>query len=61
MIVVLVGGTLSAALWLTRSRPGETKLVLLGAAAGREEVYEVWVRPGDEARGREVLRLWRIA
>ncbi len=89
VIVVVVGGTLSAALWLTRSRPGQTKLVLLGAAAGSEEVhlwaqrlrvagikahirnvgdfgglegstpyaYEVWVRPRDEARGREVLGL----
>ncbi len=89
VIVVVVGGTLGAALWLTRSRPGQTKLVLLGAAAGREEVqlwieamrgagikahirnvgdlgglegstpyaYEVWVRPRDEARAREVLGL----
>ncbi len=89
VIVVVVGGTLSAALWLTRSRPGRTKLVLLGAAAGSEEMYlwaqrlrvagikahirnvgdfgglegatpyayEVWVRPRDEARAREVLGL----
>jgi hypothetical protein len=89
VIVVVVGGTLSAALWLTRSRPGQTKLVLLGAAGGSEEAhlwaqrlravgikahirnvgdapwaqltspyaYEVWVRPRDEARAREVLGL----
>ncbi len=89
VIVVVVGGTLGAALWLTRSRPGRTKLVLLGAAAGSAEVhlwaqrlrqagirahirnvgdlsglegstpyaYEVWVRPRDEARAREVLGL----
>ncbi len=89
VIVVVVGGTLSAALWLTRSRPGQMKLVLLGAAAGSEEAhlwvqrlsvagikahtrnvgdfgglegatpyaYEVWVRPRDEARAREVLGL----
>ena len=89
VIVVVVGGTLSAALWLTRSRPGQTKLVLLAAAGGSEEMhlwaqrlrvagikahirnvgdfgglegatpyaYEVWVRPRDEARAREVLGL----
>ena len=87
VIVVVVGGTLSGALWLTRARPGQTRLVLLGAAAGREEAqvwletlrragirahiqsvgesawaptsyaYEVWVRPKDEARAREVLGL----
>jgi hypothetical protein len=89
VIVVLVGGVLGAALWLTRARPGHTKLVLLGAAGGEAEArlwaerlrtmgveahirnvgdfgglegttpyaYEVWVRPGDEARAREVLGL----
>ncbi len=89
VIVVVVGGTLGAALWLTRSRPGRTKLALLGAAAGSEEMYlwaqrlrvagikahirnvgdfgglegatpyayEVWVRPRDKARAREVLGL----
>ena len=87
VIVVVVGGTLSGALWITRSRPGQMKLVLLGAAAGSEEAhlwaerlrqagirahfrnvgdsvyyttpyaYEVWVRPRDEARAREVLGL----
>ena len=42
VIVVVVGGTLSGALWLTRARPGQTRLVLLGAAAGREEA-QVWL------------------
>ncbi len=37
VIVVVVGGTLSGALWLTRSRPGQTRLVLLGAASGSAE------------------------
>jgi hypothetical protein len=89
VIVAVVGGVLGGALWLTRARPGRTKLVLLGAAAGRGEAglwaerlreagikahirnvgdlgglegstpyaYEVWVRPKDEARAREVLGL----
>ncbi len=87
VIVVVVGGMLGAALWLTRGRSGQTKLVLLGAAGGEAEVqlwserlrtmgieahirnvgdsawytspyaYEVWVRPGDEARAREALGL----
>ncbi len=89
VIVVVVGGPLSAALWLTRCSPGRTKLVLLAAAAGSEEAhlwaerlrqagirahfrnvgdapwaqftspyaYEVWVRPRDEARARQVLGL----
>ncbi len=89
VIVVVVGGALGGALWLTRAKPGRMKLVLLGAAAGREEAhiwvealrrasiqahirnvgdlgglegstpyaYEVWVRPRDEARAREVLGL----
>ncbi len=89
VIVGVVGGVLGTALWRTRAKPGWTKLVLLGAAAGREEAYiwvealrrasiqahvrnvgyigglegstpyayEVWVRPRDEARAREVLGL----
>jgi hypothetical protein len=87
VIVVIVGGTMGAALWLTRGKPGQTKLVLLGATAGSAEArlwgerlrqagikahirnvgdsawytspaaYEVWVRPEDEPRARDVLGL----
>jgi hypothetical protein len=89
VIVVVVGGLLGTALWRTRAKPGQTKLVLLAAAAGGGEArlwadrlraagikahirnvgdlgglegstpyaYEVWVRPKDEARAREVLGL----
>jgi hypothetical protein len=96
VIVVVVGGVLGAALWFTRGRPGQTKLVLLDIAGGSEQAhlwverlrsaglqarirnvgdllagdhttpggsgssayeYELWVRPGDEARAREVLGL----
>jgi hypothetical protein len=36
-VIALVGGLLVAALWLTRARPGQAKVVLLGAAGGEAE------------------------
>ncbi len=42
VIVVVVGGTLGAALWLTRARPGQIKLVLLSVAGGSEQAH-LWV------------------
>ena len=94
--VLVVGLPLALVAWRSRSRPGDTKLVLLAVAAGEAEVdiwtralggarirchvrgvgnlavpeftstgsagrysyqFEVWVRPKDEARAREVLGL----
>ena len=94
--VFIVGVPLAAVLWRSRSRPGETKLALLGVAGGEAEAhlwtkalrgagirchvrgvgnlaipeftstgsagrysyqFEVWVRPKDQARAREVLGL----
>jgi hypothetical protein len=37
VIVLLVGGTMSAALWLTRARRGQARVVLLGVAGGEAE------------------------
>ena len=94
--VFVVGVPLAAIAWRSRSRPGETRLVLLGIAGGEAEAhlwtealrdsglwsrirsvgdlatgdftsvdgvaryayqFEIWVRPKDEARAREVLGL----
>ena len=86
-IVVFVGGTLSMALYITRSKTGRPRLVLLGVGGGKEEAqlwvdrlrmaginahvrnvgdtlqstspygYEVWVRPEEEKRARQLLGL----
>jgi hypothetical protein len=57
LIVLLIGGTMSAALWLTRGKPTQTKLVLLGAASGAAEA-RLWVerlrRAGVKAHMRNV-------
>ena len=94
--VLVVGLPLALVAWRSRSRPGDTRLVLLGVAGGEAEAhlwtkalggagirchvrgvgnlavpeftstgsagrysyqFEVWVRPKDEARAREVLGL----
>ena len=95
--VLVVGLPLALVAWRSRSRPGDTRLVLLGVAAGEAEAhlwtealrhagvwsrvrtvgdvlvgdlttpggeslphafrYQLWVRPKDEARAREVLGL----
>lgn len=57
VIVVVVGGTLGAALWLTRARPGQTGVVLLGLAGGEAEA-QLWLQRlrsvGIEAHIRQV-------
>jgi len=57
VIVVVVGGTLSAALWLMRARPGQTRVVLLGVAGGAAEA-RLWAeglrRAGVKAHIRNV-------
>ena len=40
-IIVVIGGTLAGALYLTRPKPGQPKMVILGVAGGREEA-QLW-------------------
>ena len=43
VIVLIVGVPLTAILWVSKRRPGQTDLVLLAAAAGEAEL-ELWKR-----------------
>ncbi len=43
VVVVVVGGTFTVALWLTKPKPSGSTLVLLGAAAGRPEA-QLWAQ-----------------